>query len=420
MDTTVRSNPLRRRLRRLGRFERSEEAAAFVDIFHRENGLADKQRQQRRRQVVREVLRYGFYEHLPEELAYGARVAWRNHARCIGRLLWQSLDVVDCRDHTSPDDVAARAVEHLREATGSGAIRSIISVFPPVRSGRFHDELPPYIESSQLVQYAGYATPGGRVVGDPLNVEMTRNAIALGWHPPSDVGHFDLLPLIVRDKHGRRIVYELPNSAMQEVEISHPRSTCLDLLGLRWYTVPCVSSMILTIGGLDYPCAPFNGYYMGTEIASRNLGDERRYDLLPAVAEVLGIDRDPIEEPLWKDRALTELNAAVLYSFRRDGVTIIDHHSASEQYMQFVQREEASGRSPSADWAWVVPPEAAASLRVFHLRMRDRRLVPNYYTSRATDGAGLGPAYDDELRSRFRSRWDRVRRRCYDWTRRIK
>ena len=43
---------------------------------------------------------------------------------------------------------------------------------------------------------------------------------------------------------------------------------------------------------------------------------------------------------LWKDRALIELNQAVLYSFRKAGVKIIDHHSASKQFMQFMRQEE--------------------------------------------------------------------------------
>ena len=33
--------------------------------------------------------------------------------------------------------------------------------------------------------------------------------------------------------------------------------------------------------------------------------------------------------PFWRDRALVELCAAVLHSFRKAGVTIVDHHAAS-------------------------------------------------------------------------------------------
>jgi nitric-oxide synthase len=410
IDSKVASSPLRRRLRRLGRWERREEAIAFIDQFHRECELPDADRLRRRREALRHLARHGWYEHTPAELAFGARVAWRNHSRCIGRLAWKSLEVVDCRTVIDPDAIAARVFDHLAEAAGDGAIRSIITVFAPVRG----EAIPAWIESRQALQYAGYAEPGRATLGDPITVETTRIARGLGWRPPDPPGPFDILPLIVRDSRDRRLVYELPARARREVEIAHPRDDRFAGLGLRWYAVPCVSSMILTIGGIDYPCAPFNGHYMVTEIASRNLADERRHDLLPTVARTLGID---LEDPLWKDRALTELNAAVLHSYRSAGVTIVDHHEASEQYMQFMQREASAGRTPSGDWSWIVPPQAGSSCPVFHVGMRDRGLVPNYYISRALDGNGLGPRYDDEPRCPLRRRWDRLRRRWYDWRR---
>ena len=48
--------------------------------------------------------------------------------------------------------------------------------------------------------------------------------------------------------------------------------------------------MRLEIGGIDYPMAPFNGWYMGTEIGARNLADQDRYNLLPKVAEIMELD----------------------------------------------------------------------------------------------------------------------------------
>ncbi|TRZ05229.1 hypothetical protein HGM15179_021878, partial [Zosterops borbonicus] len=52
-------------------------------------------------------------------------------------------------------------------------------------------------------------------------------------------------------------------------------------LGLRWHALPAVSNLLLEIGGLEFPAAPFNGWYMGTEIGSRNLCDPHRYHVLP-------------------------------------------------------------------------------------------------------------------------------------------
>lgn len=58
-------------------------------------------------------------------------------------------------------------------------------------------------------------------------------------------------------------------------------------LGLRWYALPAVSNMLLEIGGLEFPAAPFNGWYMSSEIGTRNLCDSQRYNLLP-VSPVAG------------------------------------------------------------------------------------------------------------------------------------
>ena len=42
--------------------------------------------------IVRaQIAATGTYVHTPDELAYGAKMAWRNSSRCIGRLYWRSL-----------------------------------------------------------------------------------------------------------------------------------------------------------------------------------------------------------------------------------------------------------------------------------------------------------------------------------------
>ena len=360
------SNPLRQRLRMLAPAAKLAEAEAFIRQFHDENGLDRATCEARLREVRRALARTNHYDHTPDELAFGARIAWRNHARCIGRLFWKSLVVVDRREVTDPAEIAACCAEHLVSARKSGGIRSTITVFAPVRG----DELPAHIESRQLVQYAGYLEADGTVLGDPAGIEATRTAIALGWQPPAQRSRFDVLPLQICDAHGRRHLFEYPEGVVQEVAITHPTAPALAALGLRWYTVPAVSSMVMTIGGIEYPCAPFNGFYMASEIASRNFADESRYDQMQAAARVLGIDT---AGALWKDRVLTELNEAVLHSFR------------------------SAGREPSAEWSWIVPPQAAAACPVYHLPMQDRHQVPNYYGSAATDGARLGVGAADSV-----------------------
>jgi nitric-oxide synthase len=108
---------------------------------------------------------------------------------------------------------------------------------------------------------------------------------------------------------------------------------------------------------------------------------------------------------------LTELNRAVVHSFARAGVTLVDHHAASAQFMEFHARETAEGRSVSAEWGWIVPPQAPASCEVFHLAMTDLGAVPNSYRSRSEDGSMLMPYYGDAQRSRLAARLDRSWRR---------
>jgi nitric-oxide synthase len=407
------SSPLARRLRQLSALERREEARAFLSTFHQESGRGRSALNRRWAEVRRSLNKTGTYQHTEEELAFGARVAWRNHGRCIGRIYWESLEVIDCRGMTEPDAIMGRMGSHMREALGDGRIRSMISVFAPVRPGA----IPAYIESAQITQYAGYVQKDGSVLGDRQNVEFTRIAMSLGFRPPAQIGQFDLLPILMRDRNDRRILFELPKDAMREVSIVHPQYDQIEELKLKWYAVPCLSGMIMTIGGIDYPCAPFNGFYMGTEIASRDFADQRRYDLLPAFAQSLGYNIGKVGDNLWKDKALTELNIAVLHSFRSAGISIVDHHLASKQFIEFHHREQSSGRKVAADWRWIVPPQASSSCEVFHLRMKNFHPVPNYYTSRADDGLRLMPFYGDQYRTRVQSAYDRVTRRWKLWKR---
>lgn len=411
--SALHGSPLDRRLRRLSALERREEARAFLDTFHDASGTGLQARQRRWAEVRRDLSRHRYYEHTPQELAFGARLAWRNNGRCIGRLLWETLEVVDCRGSDAPEAIAQRMSDHLDQAFGGGRIRSAISVFPPVMG----DRLAAWIESPQITQYACHVLPDGTLLGDRQNVEATRIAKSMGWRPPETPGRFDLMPYFMRDKKDRRIMIDVPRERVREVPIVHPTCDALASLGLRWYAVPLVSNMILTIGGIDYPCAPFNGFYMGTEIASRDFADTKRYDVLPEVARALDLDPRGSNRQLWRDTALTELNRAVLHSFEQAGVTIVDHHTASDQFMSFHCREQAAGRRVAADWRWIVPPQASGTCEVFHLKMKNFHPVPNYYQDRAGDGWRLMPWYGDKHRRRLQVWADRVVRRWKLWKR---
>jgi len=297
-------------------------ARQFITLFHAENHAGPAF--QRLGRVRREIEATGTYWHTPEELAFGARAAWRNSTRCIGRPYWHSLEVRDRREVASAPAIAAECTAHLREATNGGQIRPMITVFAPDRP-----YLPgPRIINSQLVRYAGHETADGAVVGDPANVDVTRLARHLGWSGGRPESRFDVLPLIVEEGGGLATLHELPADAVLEVMIRNPDLAWFADLGLRWYAVPMISDMYLDIGGVCYPAVPFNGWYVCTEIGSQDLGGTARYDQLPVIAERMGLSTGS-DQTLWKDKAMTELNLAVLHSFNSDGVTITDHHAES-------------------------------------------------------------------------------------------
>ena len=163
-----------------------------------------------------------------------------------------------------------------------------------------------------------------------------------------------------------------------EVDLEHPEYKWFSDLQIKWHAVPLISDMVLEMGGIQYPAAPFNGWYMVTEIGSRNLGDEKRYNKLPLIAKQMGLHMDK-SNPFWKDKALVVLNEAVHFSFQKAGVTLADHHAASEQFMKFIRNEEAENRKVNADWAWIVPPISGSALKVFHQEYNNDVVSPNFF-----------------------------------------
>jgi nitric-oxide synthase len=349
-------------------------AREFLELFHAENPRAGSVGP-RVAAVMREIDLTGTYWHTTEELTFGARVAWRNNERCIGRLYWHSLQVRDLRTVSDAGRVAAHCFDHLRLAHNGGKIRPMISVFAPETPYR----PAPRIWNEQLIRYAGHALPDGRVLGDPRYLAFTRSVIGHGWSPPSSPGAFDVLPLVVETVEEGPQLFELPIASIHEVPLRHPELGWFADLDLRWHAVPVISNNRLVIGGVSYPAAPFNGWYMGTEIGARNLGDSERYALVPEVAERMGLDTSD-ETTLWRDRALVELNRAVLHSFRANGVTITDHHTESRRFLVHLEREESAGRRCPTDWTWIVPPMSGSQTPVFHRHYDSSPQVPNFFT----------------------------------------
>ncbi|GIF48646.1 nitric-oxide synthase [Asanoa ferruginea] len=354
------------------------EAEEFLRMCYADNGKMGPV--EPRLAVVRaQIAATGTYGHTPDELAYGARIAWRNSSRCIGRLYWRSLVVLDRRRARTPEEIFALVVRHLCMAGGTaaanrepGAIRPVISVFPQAQPGR------PYarIWNDQLIRYAGYRDVNGGVTGDPRAVGFTESMRDLGWRGKGDA--FDVLPIAIETPSEGVRLFELPERAVLEVPLAHPEFGWFAELGLRWHAVPAISNMRLTIGGVHYPLAPFNGWYMGTEIGARNLADPERYNMVPVVARMMGLDTSK-PNTLWRDRVLVELNRAVLWSFERAGVKITDHHTESDRFLAHIRNEGRAGREVPADWSWIVPPMSGSATGVFHRYYHEADQRPNFY-----------------------------------------
>jgi hypothetical protein len=86
-----------------------------------------------------------------------------------------------------------------------------------------------------------------------------------------------------------------------------------------------------------------------------------------------------VHRTLWRDRALVELNRAVLWSFENAGLRISDHHTESHRFIEHLAKEERAGRATPADWTWIVPPMSASTTPVFHRYYDQVEQKPNFY-----------------------------------------
>ncbi|KAH9512565.1 hypothetical protein Btru_038802, partial [Bulinus truncatus] len=292
-------------------------------------------------EVQESVDKTGTYDLTTAELTFGAKLGWRNSPRCIGRIQWSKLQI------------------------------KAITIFPQRKEGRRDFR----VWNAQLIRYAGYKMDDGKIIGDPANVEFTEQCVKLGWKPK--YGQFDVLPLVLSAAGSDPEWFEIPTELIIEVNFRHPKYPWFADLGLKWYALPAVSGLLFDCGGLEFPSCPFNGWYMGTEIGCRDLCDTNRYNMLEPVAIKMGLDTKKCSS-LWKDRALVEVNIAVLYSFQTSGVTITDHHAASESFIKHLENEQKLRGGCPGDWVWVVPPMSGSILEVFHQEMLLYKLKPSY------------------------------------------
>lgn len=373
-----------------------EKARAFYAQYFLEKGLGSPD--VRLREIGVEIEQMGTYYQHPAELEFGARLAWRNSNRCVGRLFWKTLKCRDERHVDTEAGVFESLRTHLQYATNGGKIRPVITIFRPEVPG---EDLHFKIWNTQLVRYAGYQQED-RLVGDPAERDFTAQCQRLGWQGRR--GAHDLLPVVIQQGKDTPQWFELLEEDVLEVPIRHPEYSWFETMGVRWYAVPVITSMVLEVGGIIYPAAPFNGWYMATEIAARNLGDTNRYHLLPEVAQRMGLDITQ-KAGLWKDRALLMLNEAVLYSYAQAGVTLVDHHTATAQFIHFCDAEEKAGRTVQADWSWIVPPISGSATPVFHRNWPNEVVTPGFFYRNPIWSDGVGqekstcPFHRDSLRT---------------------
>jgi nitric-oxide synthase len=102
----------------------------------------------------------------------------------------------------------------------------------------------------------------------------------------------------------------------------------------------------------------------------------------------MGLDTSS-DSSLWRDRALVEINRAVLHSFQASGVAITDHHTESRRFLKHVEKEERAGRDCPADWSWIVPPMSGSQTPVFHRYYATEDRLPNFFCDADATRRGL-------------------------------
>jgi nitric oxide synthase oxygenase domain/subunit/hemoglobin-like flavoprotein len=348
------------------------QAHEFYEKIQAELNWSDQQLKRRMLKVEQEIAASGTYSQTAQEIELGARLAWRNSAKCIGRISWNTLQIRDSRNLTDPLAICEDLNEHLRIATAGTNIQSVMTVFSPQAPD---EALGTRFWSSQIVRYAGYKNLDGTVTGDPANLKLTEYLLQNDlWDPPEPVSPFDVLPVVLKVP-GQSVpfVHKIPSEFVFEVNIEHPSRPEVAGLGYKWTTVPAITNFKMNLGGVVYANIPFNGWFVSTEVV-RNLME--RYDAGPRMAEILGLDTKT--NPMWQQLAFCEWELAVLHSFKINGFTMVDPMTVGKSFCTHVRRErEDFGRECPAQWSWIGGLTGTTN-DTWHMEMRDFLLLPQY------------------------------------------
>jgi len=342
-------------------------------------------------EVKLEINATGSYQHTSEEIELGARLSWRNSVKCIGRISWNTLMVRDCRHVETPEGIIHEIEKHLELATAGTNLQSVMSVFRPKKP----DE-PWGIKfwSDQLVRYACYTNDDGTTMGDLANKHLTKYLIEKKlWTPPEPRTQHDVLPVVFRmPGRDEPIVHQFDSKYVDEAEILHPEFPEVAKLGHKWAAVPAINTFNMNLGGVEYGCMPFNGWFCSVEIVRDIM--ERYEGANEKWAAAIGID--PKTHRMWKARVAHEIDVAVLHSFDRAGYTIVDPDTVGEQFMTHCKRERESGRECPAQWSWIGGLTGPTN-KTWHKEMRDFRVEPQYeYCAEQWSVTGYDESFPDE------------------------
>lgn len=142
-----------------------EKAKSFIKQMGNELNIEEDTINKRLLSIQQEIEHTGSYIHTTEELTYGARLAWRNSNRCIGRLIWDKLNVVDMRHVSEEKDYLTALETHIERATNNGKIIPTITIFNQQANINFellNDQLIRYADDpivsdmKKLIEHTGY------------------------------------------------------------------------------------------------------------------------------------------------------------------------------------------------------------------------------------------------------------------------
>lgn len=60
-------------------------------------------------------------------------MAWRNSNRCIGRLFWSKMHILDAREVNDEEGVYHALIHHIKYATNDGKVKPTITILSNIK-----------------------------------------------------------------------------------------------------------------------------------------------------------------------------------------------------------------------------------------------------------------------------------------------